>query len=91
MQKWKTETRSVDITLPDAHWQHIDRLLAAMPQPGSKKPLESLLVDLLDHVQQGVDSPGSWERDWLNQCVGDDAVDQAYAAGLSSDSESEQL
>jgi hypothetical protein len=34
--------------------------------------VEAVVVELIDHAQQGVYRPGAWERDWLRQAFGDD-------------------
>lgn len=33
--------------------------------------VEAVLQDLIDHAQQGIYRPGSWERSWLIQAVGE--------------------
>jgi hypothetical protein len=33
--------------------------------------LPAVILELLDHAQQGVYRPGSWERPWLQQAFGD--------------------
>lgn len=32
--------------------------------------LQGVLLEIIDHVQQGVYRPGSWERGWLEQALG---------------------
>jgi hypothetical protein len=34
--------------------------------------VEAVVLQLIDHAQQGVYRPGSWERPWLCQAFGDD-------------------
>jgi hypothetical protein len=34
--------------------------------------VEDVVHELIDHAQQGVFRPGSWERPWLSQAFGDD-------------------
>ncbi|HMG65576.1 MAG TPA: hypothetical protein VK599_21740 [Streptosporangiaceae bacterium] len=34
--------------------------------------LEGVLMELVDHAQQGVYRPGAWERGWLRQAFGED-------------------
>jgi hypothetical protein len=36
----------------------------------SPAPVEAVVVKLVDHAQQGVYRPGSWERGWLEQAFG---------------------
>lgn len=38
-------------------------------------PVEDVLLQLLDHAQQGVYRPGAWERGWLEQAFGSDFQD----------------
>jgi hypothetical protein len=38
--------------------------------------VEDVLLRLIDHAQQGVYRPGSWERGWLCQAFGDDWIAQ---------------
>lgn len=33
-----------------------------------------VILELIDHAQQGVYRPGSWERQWLIQCFGTDWI-----------------
>ncbi len=34
--------------------------------------VEGVVLELIDHAQQGVYRPGAWERGWLMQAFGDD-------------------
>lgn len=34
--------------------------------------VEGVVLQLIDHAQQGVYRPGAWERGWLTQCFSDD-------------------
>lgn len=34
--------------------------------------VEGVVLELIDHAQQGVYRPGAWEREWLTQCFADD-------------------
>ncbi len=34
--------------------------------------VEGVILALIDHAQQGIYRPGSWERPWLAQAFGDD-------------------
>ena len=42
----------------------VAELLAALDEKGNVK---NVLLQLIDHAQQGVYRPGSWERDWISQ------------------------
>ena len=37
---------------------------------------EEVLAQLLDHVLQGVERPGAWEREWLCQAFGHDWLER---------------
>lgn len=51
--------------------------LAVLVDPGRGLPDLSVVVGvLLDHVQQGISRPGSWERPWLEQVFGDAWADR---------------
>jgi hypothetical protein len=67
--------RTLEIEMPHECWQRIDRLVDACNLAGG---LEDFVTSLLDHVQQGVYRAGAWEREWLEQCVGAEAVRLAY-------------
>jgi hypothetical protein len=44
--------------------------------------LNGVLMELIDHAQQGVYRPGAWERGWLEQAFGDE-----WQAGLEPDTD----
>jgi len=44
-------------------------LLATLDETGDVK---NVLLQLIDHAQQGVYRPGAWEREWLCQAFGYD-------------------
>ena len=44
--------------------------------------LRGVLMELIDHAQQGVYRPGAWERPWLEQAFGYD-----WQAGLEPDTD----
>jgi len=81
--KTRMQKRTIDVELPREMWLRLDRLAEALPRDQKLSPLQSLIVDLLDHVQQGVYRSGAWERQWLEQCVGPEAVAAAYEAEVS--------
>jgi hypothetical protein len=37
---------------------------------GGCGPVKDVVIQLIDHAQQGVYRPGAWERDWLCQAFG---------------------
>lgn len=67
--------RAFEIDLPDEYWARIDRLVDAGDYLSD---VPQFITKLLDHVQQGVYRSGAWERGWLAQCVGDEAIQAAY-------------
>ncbi len=52
----------------------VAELLAVLGPKGqpSENRVRFAVYDLIDHAQQGVYRPGSWERIWLTQAFGDD-------------------
>ena len=72
--------KTLRISLPDEMWARIERLSEAVPNDyvDETTDLESLVTLLLDHVQQGIYRSGAWERQWLVQCFGEEAVSTAY-------------
>lgn len=67
-------TRTLDISLPDEMWARVDRFARS----ADYATVSDLVAELLDHVQQGVYRSGAWEREWLIQCFGEEAVQRAY-------------
>jgi len=37
--------------------------------------VEAVVHQLIDHTQQGIYRPGSWEREWLRQVFGEDWIE----------------
>lgn len=37
--------------------------------------VEAVVDQLIDHTQQGIYRPGSWEREWLRQVFGEDWIE----------------
>jgi hypothetical protein len=57
------------VDVPDA-W--VDRLRVLGPDhQHDDVAIADVVLDLLDHAQQGVYRPGAWERGWLQQAFGD--------------------
>ena len=67
-------SRTLTLELDERAWQRLDRLAAAIPMS-----VEDLVLVLLDHVQAGLYRPDSWERGWLAQVVGDEAIREALS------------
>jgi hypothetical protein len=40
--------------------------------PYAPESVEGVVMELIDHAQQGVYRPGAWERGWLCQAFGDE-------------------
>src|SRR5437773_2526922 len=49
--------------------QDVVKLLKVLSPTGNVK---EVLEELIDHAQEGVYRPGSWERRWIIQAFGDD-------------------
>lgn len=45
--------------------------IAAKPGEPDDVVVQAVVETLIDHAQQGVYRPGSWERGWLHQAFGD--------------------
>lgn len=58
---------TVTLTLPP--WMH-ERLAALVDEYHAD--VQAVIMEVLDHVQQGVYRPGAWERHWLCQAYGYD-------------------
>lgn len=63
------KTRSITIHLSEMEWE----LLAVLDEHGS---VQKILYQLIDNAQQGVFRPGSWQRMWIAQGVGDSFEDR---------------
>lgn len=70
-----TEKRTITIEWDSNALADLDRLVAASNVADT---LDDLVNTLLDHVHQGLYRSGSWERGWLEQCVGHEAIEKAY-------------
>jgi hypothetical protein len=49
-----------------------DLLQALTCGPYAPQSVEDVVMELVDHAQQGVYRPGAWERGWLCQAFGDE-------------------
>jgi hypothetical protein len=49
-------------------------LLEVLAKDGLQRTVEEVVLELVDHAQQGVYRPGAWERDWLIQAFGDEFI-----------------
>jgi hypothetical protein len=50
-----------------------DTVASLLRTPGD---LEDVVMQLIDHAQQGVYRPGAWEREWLMQAFGAEFIRQ---------------
>jgi hypothetical protein len=50
-------------------------LLEVLTKGEIANSVESVVRQLIDHAQQGVYRPGSWERPWLEQAFGSDWIE----------------
>jgi len=62
MSKEKGQTRIISLELSET----IYALLEVLGEP------TEVIMQLIDHAQQGVYRPLAWERDWLCRAFGDD-------------------
>lgn len=74
----RPDTRRVTIELPQEQWAR----LALLADAAGLDP-ERLLRMLLEHVDGGLQVPGSWEREWLEDILGDHAVESAWLAHVA--------
>lgn len=51
------------------------KLLEVLSQGRSQPKVEDVVLQLIDHAQQGVYRPGAWEREWLMQAFGADWIE----------------
>lgn len=77
------ETREPTVTVTLELSQRVADLLTVLTT-GEYAPedLRSVIMELIDHAQQGVYRPGAWERGWLEQAFGDE-----WQRGLEPDTE----
>ena len=61
---------SHSITVKISEVEH--RLLSVLCDGVAFTCVEDIVLELIDHAQQGVYRPGAWERDWLCRAFGDD-------------------
>jgi hypothetical protein len=76
-----TESERVTITLTLSR-QTVDRLAAFTGTQFGPETPEGVIYELIDHAQQAVYRPGSWERGWAMQVFGD-----GWLANLEPDPE----
>lgn len=60
--------RQITVTVPDT----VYALLEVLTRTDRHTTVEDVVAELIDHAQQGVYRPGSWERPWLVQAFGDE-------------------
>lgn len=73
----REETRSVRLRFFSGTWKRLE----ALADSYCDGRVDQLIRELLDHVDQGIYRPGSWERAWLAQVFGDEAVEEAMLEG----------
>jgi hypothetical protein len=61
--------RRMTIEVEDTVYALLEVLTQGAYAPDS---VEGVVLELIDHAQQGVYRPGAWERDWLRQAFGDE-------------------
>lgn len=60
--------------------EQLGRLLALVAADDCFNTVDDFLATLLDHVDQGIYRPGSWERGWLEKAVHFESVEAAEDA-----------
>jgi hypothetical protein len=61
---------TITVDVPD-EWVALLRVLGPEHQHDDVAVRE-VILELIDHAQQGVYRPGSWERPWLEHAFGDE-------------------
>jgi hypothetical protein len=63
--------KKITVEVSDTVYQ----LLEVLSQGRAKPKVEDVVLQLIDHAQQGVYRPGAWEREWLMQAFGPDWIE----------------
>lgn len=64
--------RTITIEVDDTVFSLLQVLTKGQYAP---KTVEDVVLQLIDHAQQGVYRPGAWERNWLISAFSDDFVE----------------
>lgn len=64
--------RKITIEVDDTVYSLLDVLGYTGALDGSRRSVDDVVMQLVDHAQQGVYRPGAWERGWLEQAFGSD-------------------
>jgi hypothetical protein len=54
----------------------VDPITGGLAFKTQKEAVKAVILQLIDHAQQGVYRPGAWERGWVMQAFGDAFVEQ---------------
>jgi hypothetical protein len=65
-------SRTITLELDDTVYALLEVLTRGSAPADS---VEGVIMQLVDHAQQGVYRPGAWERDWLCQAFGDEWIE----------------
>jgi hypothetical protein len=71
MRKEREGTRTISIKVS----REVYALLEVLDEP------KNVIMELIDHAQQGVYRPGAWERNWVCQAFGDDWIERLVETG----------
>lgn len=74
-QPKENQPPDITVTLSIPAWLAERLAVLIEPQDGTSD-LEAVILNLLDHVQQGVYRPGAWERSWLLRVTGNYWLDR---------------
>ena len=64
------KTRTITLELDETIYALLEVL--TRPKHAVADSVQGVIMELIDHAQQGVYRPGAWERQWLSQAFGDD-------------------
>jgi hypothetical protein len=64
--------RKITVEVTDVVYELLEVLTKGECCP---RTVARVVLELIDHAQQGVYRPGSWERDWLRQAFSDDWIE----------------
>jgi hypothetical protein len=65
-------TKKITVEVSTVVYELLEALTKGESAPES---VEGVVLDLIDHAQQGVYRPGAWERGWLTQAFGYDWIE----------------
>jgi hypothetical protein len=67
-------TKKITVEVSDVVYQLLE-VLTKGEYGAAESGVEGVVLELIDHAQQGVYRPGAWERQWLMQAFGADWIE----------------